>query len=1032
MSSSHADALRQVLSRQDWQNPSIIQINRLAAHAPLCSWRDAVQARDDAPSDRRLCLNGEWQFAWFDCPEAVPPEWLMQDLPQSAPLAVPSNWQMAGYDAPIYTNVRYPIDTAPPRVPENTPTGCYARTFTLPSGWREGGQTRIQFDGVNAAFHLFCNGRWLGYSEDSRLPAEFDLGPALREGSNRLCVMVLRWCSGSWLEDQDMWRMSGIFRPVWLLHKPAARIADLTVTAMLDDLCRDGTLDACVQIEADAARLGGLQVELSLWLGDTLIARQRRAPGTAAVDERGGYADRVLFSLPVTAPQRWSAEQPVCYRTVAALYDEAGALVECEAADTGFRRIEIKNGLLLLNGEPLLIRGVNRHEHHPQRGQAITEADMLQDILLMKQNNFNAVRCSHYPNSPQWYRLCSRYGLYVVDEANIETHGMVPMGRLSDDPEWFPAYSARVTRMVQCNRNHPAIIIWSLGNESGHGATHDALWRWVKSRDPSRPVQYEGGGANTAATDILCPMYARVDDDQPFLAVPKWSIKKWIGLPGETRPLILCEYAHAMGNSLGGFALYWQAFRQHPRLQGGFIWDWADQALRKPAEDGSPGWAYGGDFGDTPNDRQFCLNGLVTADRIPHPSLFEAKHAQQFFRFSLLEQQPLRVAVSSEYLFRACDNERLCWRVEVDGECLLRGERELAPGPQETVVLTLAESLPLPGGEAYLILEVRQPEATAWSPAGHLAAWQQFPLAAPLAIAESPVSQAAPVLDTDAQGYRIRVGEQTWYIDRRSGRLTEWRAGGENRLLSPPEDRFTRAPLDNDIGISEVERIDPNAWVERWKLAGLYQLTASCPRCEAICSGERVEVTSAFHYARPGGEVVIVSRWRMVFDGSGRLHIAIDGERASHLPPLARIGVAMQVLPEPGDVEWLGLGPHENYPDRCASALFSRWRQPPEAMYTPYIFPSENGLRCDTRTLRYGGWQADGQFHFSLMPYGTRQLMEKDHWHAMRPEAGVWVALDHRHMGVGGDDSWTPSVGARWLLTETRWYYQLTLGYEIQ
>ena len=1020
--------LQQVLDRQDWQDPAVIHVNRLASHAPLRSWRDEAAARDDLPSAQHISLDGEWRFSWFSRPEAVDPRWLTEDLPENRPLAVPSNWQLAGFDVPVYTNVRYPIATTPPRVPEENPTGCYSRTFSLPPGWLAEGQTRIVLDGVSSAFNLFCNGAWIGYSQDSRLPAEFDLSGALREGENRLCVLVVRWSSGTWLEDQDMWRMSGIFRSLYLLHKPRIHIADLTITPALDALYRDGELRAEVRISEARP---GTEIELSLWWGEEKVASRRGPPGTAAIDERGAYDDRVTLALPVAAPRPWSAESPSCYRAVVALYDADGALIEAEAATVGFRRVEIAGGLLRLNGRPLLIRGVNRHEFHPDRGQAITEADMLQDILLMKQNNINAVRCSHYPNAPRWYELCSRYGLYVVDEANIETHGMVPMGRLSDDPAWFPAYSARVTRMVQCNRNHPSIIIWSLGNESGHGSTHDALYRWVKSADPSRPVQYEGGGANTAATDILCPMYARVDEDQPFPAVPKWSIKKWIGLPDEGRPLILCEYAHAMGNSLGGFEAYWRAFRQHPRLQGGFIWDWADQALRVVTDDGLPGWAYGGDFGDAPNDRQFCLNGLVFADRTPHPALTEAKHAQQFFWFTLRDQRPLRVAARSEYLFRTTDNERLCWRIESAGEVIHAGEMPLALAPEEERVLTLADDLTLPadGRHLWLTLEVRQPDKTAWSPADHLVAWQQFPLASGLTVPSEAAPGPCPQLLVEEDGYRVHHGSQSWLFDRRSGRLVAWRANGRDRLLSPPADQFVRAPLDNDIGVSEADRIDPGAWSERWKAAGLYDLTEACASCEASLCGDRVEVISTFRYYRPGGGLAILSRWQMTIDSRGTLNIAVSGERAADLPPLARIGLVFQVQPEAESVEWLGLGPHENYPDRRSSACFSRWRRPLGEMSTPYVFPGENGLRCDTRSLSYGGWRVAGHFHFSVMPYGTRQLMEKDHWHLMRPEAGVWITLDHRHMGVGGDDSWTPSVHRRWLLEETQWHYRLTVGY---
>ncbi|CNF44219.1 beta-D-galactosidase [Yersinia enterocolitica] len=377
--------------------------------------------------------------------------------------------------------------------------------------------------------------------------------------------------------------------------------------------------------------------------------------------------------------------------------------------------------MLKINGKAVLIRGVNRHEHHPQTGQAIDEESMLQDIILMKQHNFNAVRCSHYPNHPLWYRLCDRYGLYVVDEANIETHGMQPMGRLADDPQWFSAFSERVTRMVQRDRNYPCIIIWSLGNESGHGATHDALYRWIKTNDPTRPVQYEGGGANTQATDIVCPMYARVDEDQPFPAVPKWAIKKWIGLPNESRPFILCEYAHAMGNSFGGFARYWQAFRQYPQLQGGFVWDWVDQSLTRNDENGQPYWAYGGDFGDSPNDRQFCMNGLVFPDRTPHPSLYEAQCAQQFFQFSLVSTSPLIINVTSEYLFRNSENEHLYWRIELAGKSVLEGSFPLDLLPESTQQFSLAERLPTISGpgDLWLNVEVRQVEETPWSPSNH-------------------------------------------------------------------------------------------------------------------------------------------------------------------------------------------------------------------------------------------------------------------------------------------------------------------------
>ncbi|AWF36770.1 beta-galactosidase [Klebsiella oxytoca] len=1020
----------QILAREDWQNQTITHLNRLPAHPTFASWRDTDAARKNQPSAFRRRLDGQWQFSWARSPFDVDARWLEDDLPDSRSTLVPSNWQMQGYDAPIYTNVRYPIDTTPPRVPQENPTGCYSLTFRVDESWRADGQTQIIFDGVNSAFHLWCNGEWVGYSQDSRLPAAFDLSPYLQPGDNRICVMVMRWSAGTWLEDQDMWRMSGIFRSVWLLNKPTLHLCDVQLTPQLDALYRDAELLVNLSVAAPVALQEELTVKVELWDDDRLVASHQQSPGSPIIDERGNYAERAAIRLPVERPALWSAETPYCYRAVVSLWrgDEP---IEAEAWDIGFRRVEIKNGLLLLNGKPLLIRGVNRHEHHHQRGQVVTEEDMVQDILLMKQNNFNAVRCSHYPNTPRWYELCNRYGLYVVDEANIETHGMVPMNRISDDPAWLPAFSARVSRMLQSNRNHPSIIIWSLGNESGGGGNHEAMYHWLKRNDPSRPVQYEGGGADSTTTDIICPMYARVDRDQPIPTVPKWGIKKWISLPGEQRPLILCEYAHAMGNSLGNFADYWQAFRDYPRLQGGFIWDWADQAISKTFDDGSVGWAYGGDFGDKPNDRQFCMNGLVFPDRRAHPSLIEAKHAQQYFQFALLAQSPLRIRLSSEYLFRATDNEELRWQVQAAGETFAEGSVKLALCPEGQSELTLCDALMLPAGaeEVWLTLEVVQPQATVWSDAGHRVAWQQFPLAAPLALRGPRSAGSAPALESSDAAWIVRSGSQQWTIDRQSGLLTHWQVDGVEQLLTPLRDQFVRAPLDNDIGVSEVERIDPNAWVERWKSAGLYELSARCVQCDAQRLAHEVVIDSRWHYLR-GDEAVIVSHWRMTFDSEGKLHLAVDGERAGTLPPLPRIGLNFQVPDQHQPVSWLGYGPHENYPDRRTSACFSRWQLPLEEMTTPYIFPTENGLRCDSKTLDWGRWHVGGNFHFSVQPYGTTQLMKTDHWHWMKPENGVWITLDAQHMGIGGDDSWTPSVLQQWLLLETQWQYQLTIHFQ--
>ena len=402
MSSLPYPSLKDLLARRDWQNPACTHYQRLAAHPPFSSWRNLNAARDDKSSESRQILNGDWQFSYFDKPQAVPDSWLQQDLADADTLAVPSNWQLAGYDAPIYTNVRYPIPVNPPQVPEENPTGCYSRQFTVDPAWLAEGQTRIIFDGVNSAFYLWCNGHWVGYSQDSRLPAEFDLSPWLQAGENRLAVMVLRWCDGSYLEDQDMWRMSGIFRDVSLLHKPATHLSDIRITTPLYDSFRRGELVAEVHINQPTQH----RVQLQLWRDGQLVGEKTQAFGSEIIDERGAYEDRTTLCLPVEQPALWSAETPTLYRATVTLLSPEGKIIEVEAYDVGFRQVEISNGLLKLNGQPLLIRGTNRHEHHPQHGQVMDEATMRHDILLMKQHNFNAVRCSHYPNHPLWYRLC--------------------------------------------------------------------------------------------------------------------------------------------------------------------------------------------------------------------------------------------------------------------------------------------------------------------------------------------------------------------------------------------------------------------------------------------------------------------------------------------------------------------------------------------------------------------------------------------------------------------------------------------------
>jgi len=1028
----------EVMKARDWENQNVIHQNVVEAHAPLHAFHSSEAARYQQVSEFQKLLNGEWLFQLFSKPEMVPNNCVEADFNDSnwSIITVPSNWQLQGYDKPIYTNVKYPFADKPPFVPQDNPTGVYRTTFDVPEVWLGRKQT-ITFDGVNSAFHLWCNGTWIGYSQDSRLPAEFDISEYLVAGKNQLTVMVLRWSDGSYLEDQDMWWLSGIFRDVTLLSKPKVSIRDVTVSTDLDACFNHGTLKVVTHLSRQSENYR-VQVQLFDAQLAPVTEPQIASFGQRVIDEKGVAQDIAEQQITVRSPHKWNAESPYLYRVVISLLNNKGEVLDNEAYQVGFRVVEISDGQLKLNGEPLLIRGVNRHEHHPEKGHAVSFEDMLVDIKLLKQNNFNAVRTAHYPNHPHWYELCDQYGLYVVDEANIETHGQFPMSRLSNDNSWLNAYMRRMTRMVERDKNHPSIIIWSLGNESGIGSHHHAMYQWTKLKDPTRPVQYEGGGADTAATDIIAPMYARVNEDVLVPdapdAVPKLSIKKWLSMPNEQRPLILCEYAHAMGNSLGSFDKYWQAFREYPRLQGGFIWDWVDQGLTKVDDKGAKYWAYGGDFGDQINDRQFCINGLMFPDRTPHPSLFEVKKAHQFYQFSRVNDsllpEPLTIRVISENLFTASDAETLCWTITENGYVIASGEVPLEVEAKSSKLLTLLDTIPTPkvGCDYFLNIEVILNQAKPWADKDFVVATEQLPLDSAMQLQNviSTTTKAPELAETDAN--IMVIGENfTIQINKQQGVISKWFVEGENKLVQGPKDNFFRAPLDNDIGTSEADCIDPNAWVTRWKMAGIPDLTVKCLSIEAVSYSHEVGVLVKFgHYF--GDDLLISTYWRYAFNEQGKVTIDVDINVAKSLPSLPRVGMELILADTPNEVSWFGRGPHENYPDRILSAHMGRYSSSVDAMHTPYIFPSENGLRCDVKEARIGDLSVSGDFNLAVSRYSQSNVAQAKHSNELIDEQQLYVRLDALHMGVGGDDSWSPSVHDEFLLDKAHYHYQMTLA----
>ena len=1022
-----------IINAREWEDQTVIQKNTLEPHAALHAYHSIDAAKLGQQSRFEYSLNGEWKFKLFDRPENVNADSTQTDYDDSGwdNIQVPSNWQLQGFDKPIYTNVKYPFPDNAPFVPKDNPTGLYRRTFTT-EGYDPTRRYSITFDGVNSAFHLWCNGHWVGYSQDSRLPSEFDLTQHLHEGQNNLTVMVMRWSDGSYLEDQDMWWLSGIFRNVTLRSKPEIAIKDVQVTTNMDACYLSGELRV-------TTRLTGINKTVSVTTSLFDAAGQpidsiTSQCGQRIIDEKGAWDDVAEHSIQLTNPEKWSAEKPYLYRVVIALRKAEGDLIDCEACNVGFRTVEISDGQLKVNGKAVLIRGVNRHEHHPERGHSLTVDDMVEDIKLLKQNNFNAVRTAHYPNDPAWYDLCDQFGLYLVDEANIETHGQFPMCRLSDDSSWLPAYMDRIVRLVERDKNHPSVIIWSLGNESGIGSNHHAMYQWTKLRDKTRPVQYEGGGANTEATDIIVPMYSRVDKDQLHhidpAVTPKYGLKKWVGMPNETRPVILCEYSHAMGNSLGNFNKYWDAFQEFPRLQGGFIWDWVDQGLTKTDEHGVNYWAYGGDFGDEINDRQFCINGLVFPDRTPHPALHEVKKAQQFHTFSLSGTEPLQVSVTNNHLFISTENEQLVWTITKNGYEVDRGEVVLSIPPQVTDTIRLDHKRinVEEGAEYHLNLEVVLISANHWAEQGHPLSKDQIvlPVARGFAGESLTTDGEIKVVSTDS---RISVFLQNGKIsfDTETGLLDSWKIGEVEQILQAPRDIFYRAVLDNDIGTSEVDRVDPNTWMAKWHALGLNKLESACISAHGFSRPDHKYCFSARFVHQYGDKVLFKSTWDYVVNSNGSVTIDVLVNVAKGLPSIPRVGMEMAVDRTVSSVSWFGRGPHENYPDRLLSAHIGRYSASIDEMHTPYIFPTDSGLRCDVREARIGNLTIQGNYHLSVSRYATSDVDAAKHTNELTESDRVYVRVDGFHMGVGGDDSWTPSVHEEFRLQEENYRYQVTL-----
>jgi len=986
---------------KSWMSPETLSFNRLPARATLYPFSDSASARrgDRTKSPWWQSLNGEWDFRYFEKPELVPEAFVSADSVPStadgwAKLPVPSNWAMYGYDRPHYTNVQMPFPNQPPEVPEENPTGLYRRTFTVPKDWA-GRRTILHIGAAESVLALWVDGEPVGLAKDSRLPSEFELTPYVRAGeTHTLAAVVVKWSDASFIEDQDHWWMAGIHREVYLYSQATHYIEDLFVRGDLDESLRKGTLAIEARLGAPSSggiwgTLDGAACKLRVRIYDP-SGKAVGKPHEAEFPSENSWLNprkRLTLSIPVARPLAWSAETPQRYTVVVSLLAPDGREIEHTGVRMGFRRVEIRNRELLINGKPVLIVGVNRHEHDDRRGKAVTREGMLRDVLAMKQHNINAVRTSHYPNDVYWYELCDEYGLYVFDEANIEAHWFYH--ELSTDNRYAPAFLDRVTRMIERDKNHPSIIAWSMGNESGYGPHHDAVAAWARHRDPSRVIHNEGAinrdwARGKVGTDIVAPMYAPIDKIVEWACDPKTA-------QTDPRPLILCEYSHAMGNSNGSLCDYFDAFDAHHGLQGGFIWEWVDHALVKRAPDGREYWAYGGDFGDEPNDKNFVCDGLVWPDRVGHPGLLEYKHLAQPVRVALKSSRKgrARFVLENRRWFTDLSDLRGEWTLQVDGEPVmgdaLPAFKTAPQAKEEFEIDTSALALP-PNSEVHITFRFFTQKATAWCEAGYALAWAQAELPAKHFAVAKPLAEVAKrratlgvarsstpkleIAETKA-GWEIAAGELRFDIDRERGLLTKLSSGGELLIERGPQLNLWRGATDND-GLklfTEVEWGGPkNKALDAWLDVGYDRLELVDTQTRLSPKADSAIITVKQRWLVPGAKkyVVHTHRYRVSAGGAscesavgdkygslgGELWVENEFSIDKALPELPRVGVSL-VLPSALEhLQWFGRGPWENYSDRKRSALLGVWETTVTDDYVPYILPQEYGNKTDVRWLR--------------------------------------------------------------------------------
>jgi beta-galactosidase len=996
-----------VWDNPEWENPEIFQINREEPTATFYSYKSSSEAlvNDDwKNSSYYKSLNGKWHFNYSNDIKSRPKKFYENnyDFSNWDLLEIPSNWELKGYGIPFYTNIKYMFPANPPFIPhDQNNNGSFIKLFDIPAEW-SGKEIYLHFEGVSGAMYIWINGKNVGYSEGSKTPAEFKITDYLVKGQNKLSVQVMRWSDASYMEDQDFWRLSGIERDVYLFAQNNISLKDFKVKTDLINQYKDGDFKLDLEINNNSSNKAISKAIVKI------IDKSQEIYSEEKNLELNPGINNISFEKLISDVKHWSAETPNLYDL---LIEIKGKEIQATKIRIGFRNLEIKNNQFLVNGIPILMKGVNLHDHHEKNGHVVTEDLLIKDLELMKKNNINSIRCSHYPKNPFFYRMCDKYGFYVIDEANIETHGMGTTNQGLEFspkrqeihpayiPQWKEMHLDRTKRMYERDKNYPSIVIWSLGNEAGNGENLFSTYEWLKNIDNSRPVQYEGA-TKYSNTDIQAPMYPTIEEMKDYAE------------NNPTRPLILCEYAHAMGNSVGNLQEYWDLIENYDIMQGGFIWDWVDQGLLTYNDKDEEFWAYGGDLGgeNYQNDKNFCNNGLVNPDRSIHPSLKEVKKVYQSIKFNIESIDNKEILVSNKYDFKNLKEFYFEWELLKNGNQISKGtinEFELAPNKSKILKIDFPEIYDV--DEYHLNIYAKKKFYGNLIPKDHTVAYNQFFLGGKRinnkkSINNSnnaiKVSQNKKTLDLFGEGFKISFNKE-------NGRLTEINYGNENIILQGIKPNFWRAPIDNDYGFLMPFKL------KVWKQASKKQNFESIK----IKNLKRQGVEVKTNYYLPDVKAFVDITYSIKINGRINIQTSLS-EISEKLPVLPLFGTNFIINKSYDNVVWYGRGPHENYQDRKTSSLVGIYNYKVSQMYFPYIRPQENGNRTDTRWLSLTNSKGNGIIIESsnLFEFSSHHQYNDDfdggnrksqtHTYDILKRPIVNLNINYKQMGVGGDDSW--------------------------